>query len=48
MQFRENWLISFGIWREAELILGIWGVKANYFQVAEDIFQGFWEITALL
>ena len=34
--FRENWLIFLGIWREAELILRIWGAKEKYFQGAEE------------
>ena len=37
IHFRENWLIFFGIVGEAELILGIWGAKAKYFQGAEEI-----------
>ena len=38
----ENWLIFFGIWGEAELILRTWGAKEKYFQGAE----AFWEIGA--
>ena len=33
--FRENKLIFWGIWGEAELILRIWGAKKEYFQGAE-------------
>ena len=43
MHLRENWLIFFGIWEEAELILWFWGAKEKYFQGAEE----FWEISAL-
>ena len=32
---RKNWLIFWGIWGEAELILRIWGAKEKYFQGAE-------------
>ena len=39
---RENWLISLVIWGETELILGIWGAKAKYFQGAVDFFPGVW------
>ena len=48
MHFRENWLILWGI--RGELILGILGVKAKYFQGADDFFRDlgksmlyFWE-----
>ena len=34
--FRENWLISLGIWGEAELILRICGAKEKCFQGAEE------------
>ena len=34
--FRENWLIFWGIWGEAKLILRIWGAKEKYFQGADD------------
>ena len=34
--FREKWLIFLGIWREAELILRIWGAEEKYFQGAEE------------
>ena len=30
----ENWLIFWGIWGEAELILRVWGAKEKYFQGA--------------
>ena len=40
MHFRENWLIFWGI--RGELILGILGVYAKYFQGADD-FLGIWE-----
>ena len=36
IHFRENWLIFWGIWGEAELILRIWGAKEKYFQGAEE------------
>ena len=50
----KYWLIFFGIWGEAELILRIWGAKEKYFQGAEEFsfrdlgrtmhyFQGSWE-----
>ena len=42
MHFKENWLILLGILGEAELILGILGAKAKYFQVAEDFFSWIW------
>ena len=32
IHFRENWLIFWGIWGEAELILRIWGAKENNFR----------------
>ena len=35
LYFRKNWLIFWGIWGEAELILRIWGAKEKYFQGAE-------------
>ena len=35
LHFRENGLIFWGIWGEAELILRIWGAKEKYFQGAE-------------
>ena len=35
LHFRENVLIFWGIWGEAELILRIWGAKQKYFQGAE-------------
>ena len=35
INFRENRLIFFGSWGEAELILRIWGAKEKYFQGAE-------------
>ena len=36
IHFRENWLIFWGIWGEAELTLWIWGAKEKYFQGAEE------------
>ena len=45
--YRENWLIFLGNWGEATLVLRIWGAKENYFQGAEDFFQGYGEINAL-
>ena len=42
MHFRENWLIFWGIWGEAELILRIWGVKENTFRELR-IFSEIWE-----
>ena len=38
--FRENWLIFWGIWGEAELFLGIWGAKANTFREMRTLFAG--------
>ena len=40
MHFRENWLIFFGVWGEAELFLGIWGAKANTFRERRTLFAG--------
>ena len=42
LYFRKNWLIFWGIWGEAELILRIWGAKEKYFQGAEVLFSGIW------
>ena len=36
IHFSENWLIFWGIWGEAELILRILGAKEKYFQGAEE------------
>ena len=48
IHFRENWLIFFGIWRNAELILRIWGAKEKILSGSGLIFlQGFGEINAL-
>ena len=48
IHFRENWLIFWGIWGDAELILSIWGAKEKYFQGAEEFsFGDFEEINAL-
>ena len=38
VHFRENWLIFFGIWGEAELFLGIWGAKANTLRETRTLF----------
>ena len=46
IHFMGKWLILFGIWGEAELIFGF-VEKTKYFQGAEELFQGFWEINAL-
>ena len=32
LYFGMNWLMSWGIWGEAELILRIWGAKENIFR----------------
>ena len=40
MHFRENQLIFWGIWGEAEIILRIWGAKEKYFQGAEKFSFG--------
>ena len=37
IDFRENWLIFWGIWGEAELILRILGAKEKYFQGTEEL-----------
>ena len=37
LHFMENWIIFWGIWGEAELILRIWGAKEKYLQGAEVI-----------
>ena len=42
LHFRENGLIFWGIWGEAELILKIWGAKEKCFQGAEVLFSGIW------
>ena len=47
IHFRENWHIFLGIWGEAELFLGISGVKANNFRRRGNYFQGFGEINVL-
>ena len=36
IHLRENLLIFWGIWGDAELILRIWGTKEKYFQGAEE------------
>ena len=36
----ENWLIFWGVWGEAGLILGIWGAKANTFRETRALFAG--------
>ena len=36
IHFRENWLIFWGILREADLILRIWGAKEKYFHGVEE------------
>ena len=45
--FQRELAYIFWICGEAEIILEIWGAKANYFQGAEDSFQGFGAINAL-
>ena len=48
LHFRENWLIFWGIFGEAELILRIWVAKEKYFQGAQVLsFRDLGEITAL-
>ena len=42
LHFRENWLIFWGIWGEAELILRILGAKEKYFQGAEVLSFRVW------
>ena len=42
IHFRENWLIFWWIWGEAELFLGIWGAKANNFRDTRKLFSGIW------
>ena len=34
--FRENWLIFYGIWEDAELIIRIVGAKENTFREVEE------------
>ena len=41
LHFRENWLIFFGIWGEAELILRIWVAK-NIFREMRYFLSGSW------
>ena len=40
INFRENWLIFWGIWGEAELVLGIWGAKENIFRELRYFLSG--------
>ena len=40
--FRENWLVFWGIWREAELILRIWGAKENTLRELRNFLSGIW------
>ena len=40
--FRENWLIFWGIWGEAELILGILGANENTFRELRKFLSGIW------
>ena len=42
IHFRENCLIFLGIWGEAELVLGIWGAKANNFREKGKLFSVIW------
>ena len=42
IQFRENWLIFWGIWEEAELILRIWGAKESIFRELRNFLSGTW------
>ena len=42
IHMRQNWLIFWGIWGEAELILRIWGAKDTYFRGAEEF--SFWDL----
>ena len=37
---RENWLIFWGIWGEAALIIRILGANEKYFQGADEFFGG--------
>ena len=37
IHFRENWLIFYGIWGEAELILRIWGANENSFSTFREL-----------
>ena len=37
IHFRENWLIFYGIWGEAELILRIWGANENTFSTFREL-----------
>ena len=47
INLKENWLIFWRIWGEAELFLGILGEKAKYFQGAEKFIFRDLEIDAL-
>ena len=40
--FRENWLIFWGIWEEAELVLRIWGANENTFRELRNFLSGTW------
>ena len=42
LHFRENWLIFWGIWGEAELILSIWVAKENIFRELRYFLLGIW------
>ena len=42
MHFRETFLIIWGIWGEAELILGICGARQNTFRERRIFFSGIW------
>ena len=42
IHYRENWLIFLGIWREAKLILRIWGANENTFRELRNFLSGIW------
>ena len=42
IHFRENWLVFWGIWGEAELILRIWGAKENTLRELSNFLSGIW------
>ena len=48
IHLRENQLIFWGIWGEAELILRIWGAKKNAFRKLRNLLLGIWRDQCLI
>ena len=42
IHFKENWLIFWGIWGEAALILRIWRAKEYTFRELRNFLSGIW------